>query len=57
MSQRKAPNQDLEVLTDEKLVSLAGGSVRVVNPQHHLWTLHERGEAFSPQIFGDFSDK
>ena len=57
MSQRKAPNQDLEVLTDEKLVSLAGGSVRVVNPQHHLWALHERGEAFSPQIFGDFSDK
>ena len=57
MSQNKAPNQDLEVLTDQGLVSLAGGSVRVANPQHHLWTLHERGGAFSPQVFGGFSDE
>ena len=56
MPQRMAPNQDLEVLIDQGLGALAGGSVRVVNPQHHLWIFHERGGAFSPQVFGGFSD-
>jgi hypothetical protein len=56
VSQSKAPDENPENLTDQGLFSGAQGTGQVANPQHHLWTLHERGGAFSPQVFGGFSD-
>jgi len=57
MSQRKASGKNPEDLTDQGLVSVAQGTGQVANPQHQLWTLHERGGVFSPQVVAGRSDK